>query len=167
MKITSILFFLFIFYSCQNLGSFSNSSSPSLKNKIEIIYSFQDASVPPEDHRSYSIILSDINYRFVVDSYGEIIKDTTIILLNQNKKIRQTLKAFKKYQIKKVKRSKTHNGCSGGNGEGITIIKKGELHFKGSNYYCGGQTEGDLSGNTKLFLKELKKEINPSVFKYN
>ena len=167
MKTTSILFFLFIFYSCQNIGSFSNSSSPILKNKIEIIYSYQDASVPPEDHRSYSIILSNNNYRFVVDSYGEIIKDTTIFLSNQNKKIKQTLKAFKKCQIKNVKRNQTNNGCSGGNGEGITIIKKGEVYFKGSNYYCGGQTEGNLSGNTKLFLEALKKEINPKLFKYN
>tara|TARA_B100001758_G_scaffold147719_1_gene127423 strand:+ start:536 stop:1039 length:504 start_codon:yes stop_codon:yes gene_type:complete len=167
MKTTSILFFLFIFYSCQNIGSFSNSYSPSLKNKIEIIYSYQDASVPPEDHRSYSIILSNNNYRFVVDSYGEIIKDTTFVLPNQTKKIKQTLRAFKKGQIKNVKRDKTNNGCSGGNGEEITIKKKGELYFKGSNYYCAGQTEGDLSGDIKLFLKELKKEINPNTFKYN
>ena len=119
MKITSFLILLFVFYSCQNIGSFSNSSSPSLKNKTEISYSFQDASVPPEYHRSYSIILSENNYRFVVDSYGEIIKDTMIFLSNQRKKIRQTLRAFKKCQIKNVKRSQKNNGCSGGNGEEI------------------------------------------------
>ena len=149
------------------MGTINKSDDFILKNKIEIIYSFQDASVPPEYHRSYSIILSDKNYRFVVDSYGETIKDTTIVLLNQNKKIKQTLKAFKKAQIKNVKRSKTDNGCSGGNGEAIKIIKEGTVFFKGSNYYCGGQTDGDLSGATKLFLKELKKEINPNVFKYD
>jgi len=167
MKITSFLILLFIFYSCQNIGSFSNSSSPSLKNKTEITYSFQDASVPPEYHRSYSIILSENNYRFVVDSYGEIIKDTMIFLSNQRKKIRQTLRAFKKGQIKNVKRSKKNNGCSGGNGEEIKIIKEGKVYFKGSNYYCGGQTEGNLSGDTKLFLNELKKEIDVNVFKYD
>ena len=149
------------------MGSFTNSSSPNLKNKIEIIYSFLDASVPPEYHRSYSIILSDNNYRFVVDSYGEIIKDTTIFLSNHRKKIKQTLKSFKKCQIKNVKRTQNNNGCSGGNGEEIKIIKEGKVYFKGSNYYCGSQTEGDLSGDTKLFLKELKKGVPPNVFKYN
>ena len=167
MKHLSFFILILLFCSCQNIGSFTNSSGSNLKNKIEIIYSYQDASVPPEYHRSYSIILSDKNYRFVVDSYGEIIKDTTIVLPNQNKKIKQTLKAFKKCQIKNVKRNQTNNGCSGGNGEGITIIKKGEVCFKGSNYYCGGQTEGNLSGNTRLFLEGLKKEINPKLFKYN
>lgn len=167
MKITSFLILLFIFYSCQNIGSFTKTTALELKNKIEITYSFQDASVSPQYHRSYSIILSDKNYRFVVDSYGEIIKDTSIVLSNQKKKISQTLRVFKNCQIKNVKRSKTNNGCTGGNGEAIKIIKEGVVYFKGSNYYCGGQTEGDLSGDIKLFLEELKKEINPNVFKYN
>ena len=167
MKYLSFFIFIILFCSCQNVGNIDKSDDFILKNKIEIIYSFQDASVPPEYHRSYSIILSEKNYRFVVDSYGETIKDTTIVLPNQNKKIKQTLKAFKKGQIKNVKRSKTDNGCSGGNGEAIKIIKEGVVYFKGSNYYCGGQTDGDLSGDTKSFLKELKKEINQKVFKYD
>ena len=167
MKEISFLIFILLFCSCQNTGFFTKTTDPYLKNKIEIIYSYQDASVPPQDHRSYSIILSDKNYRFVVDSYGEIIKDTSIVLSNQKKKINQTLRSFKNCQIKNVKRSKTNNGCSGGNGEAIKIIKEGVVYFKGSNYYCGGQTEGDLSGDIKLFLEELKNEINPNVFKYN
>ena len=167
MKYLSFFIFIILFGSCQNVGTINKSDDFILKNKIEIIYSFQDASVPPEYHRSYSIILSDKNYRFVVDSYGETIKDTTIVLPNQNKKIKQTLRAFKKGQIKNVKRSKTDNGCSGGNGEAIKIIKEGVVYFKGSNYYCGGQTDGDLSGDTKRFLKELKKEINQKIFKYD
>ena len=49
-----------------------------------------------------------------------------IFLSNQRKKIRQTLRAFKKGQIKNVKRSQKNNGCSGGNGEEIKIIKEGK-----------------------------------------
>lgn len=135
--------------------------------EISIAYGYQDASVPPDDHRSYTIILTNENYRFVVDSYGDIIKDTTIVLPNQTQRVQQALKAFDKCKIKNFKHESEDMGCTGGDGEFIKITKDGERFFNGSNYYCAGETLGNLSGDIKSFLNELKREIDKKVFSYD
>ena len=103
----------------------------------------------------------------MVDSYGEIIKDTTIILTNQKERVQQALDAFKEYKIKNINNKSEDVGCTGGNGEFIEITKDGLDFFYGSNYYCAGKTLGNLSGNISSFLNELKREVDTKVFKYD
>ncbi len=172
-RLVFCLFFLGII-SCQQKNTvperiYPGSEPPSTKylGEITIVYGYQDASVPPEDHRSYTIYLTNKNYRFVVDSYGEIIKDTTLVLANQKEKVKQVLTAFKKHKIKNMEEQVDDIGCTGGNGEFIKITKEGERFFNGSNYYCGGKTIGNLTGDVKGFLKELKAQVDAKVFLYN
>ena len=103
----------------------------------------------------------------MVDSYGHIIKDTTFILPNQKQRVEQALKAFDKCKIKNYKHKSEDMGCTGGNGEFIKITKDGERFFYGSNYYCAGETLGNLSGDIKGFLNELKREIDKKVFNHD
>ena len=168
-----ILIFVVLF-SCQqkNIESakiYPGMEGPTTKHlgDMTISYGYQDASVPPDSHRSYTIILTNENYRFIVDSYGEIIKDTTIILTNQKERVQQALDAFKRYKIKNIKSKSEDIGCTGGNGEYIEITKDGQDFFYGSNYYCAGKTLGNLSGDIISFLNELKKGIDTRVFKYD
>jgi hypothetical protein len=168
-----ILIFVVLF-SCQQKNIESSRIYPGMEGPttkhlgdITISYGYQDASVPPDYHRSYTIILTNENYRFMVDSYGEIIKDTTIILTNQKERVQQALDAFKEYKIKNINNKSEDVGCTGGNGEFIEITKDGLDFFYGSNYYCAGKTLGNLSGNISSFLNELKREVDTKVFKYD
>ena len=165
------LFFVLFFFSCQRTESKREypGKEPVNTNFLGdfcIIYGFQDASVPPDDHRSYTIYLTNKNYRFVVDSYGEIIKDTTFVLTNQKEKVKKMQKAFKSCKIKNKEQNKGDIGCTGGNGEFIKMISDGEVVFYGSNYYCGGKTIGNLTGEIKVFLNALKKGVESGVFKH-
>ena len=168
-----ILIFVVLF-SCQQKNIESKKMYPGMEGPttkhlgdITISYGYQDASVPPEYHRSYTIILTNENYRFQVDSYGEIIKDTLIILTNQKERVQQALEAFKKHKIKNIKNKSEDLGCSGGNGEFIEITKDGQDFFHGSNYYCAGKTLGNLSGDISSFVNELKKGIDTEVFEWD
>ena len=170
-KIVGGLFFVLFIFSCQRTESKREyPGKEPLNTKFLddfcIIYGFQDASVPPDDHRSYTIYLTNKNYRFVVDSYGEIIKDTTFVLTNQKEKVKNMQKAFKSCKIKNKEHQEGDIGCTGGNGEFIKMISDGEIVFYGSNYYCGGKTTGNLSGETKAFLNKLKNEVDPKVLEY-
>ena len=167
-----VIFVLILLFSCQQKNIERNKVYPGMEGPttkhlgdITISYGFQDASVPPDSHRSYTIILTNENYRFLVDSYGEIIKDTTIILSDQKERVQQALDAFKKYKIKNIKNRSEDVGCTGGNGESIEIIKDGQDFFYGSNYYCAGKKLGNLSGDISSFLNELKREVETTVFK--
>ena len=56
----------------------SCSNKKLSKNKItKIVYSYGDSSVPPKYHRSYTITATKDGIRIVVDSYGNILADTT------------------------------------------------------------------------------------------
>jgi len=44
---------------------------------LTVTYRYQDASVPPEYHRSYDVIVGDGEARVVVDSYGDVLHDVT------------------------------------------------------------------------------------------
>ncbi|MDG1841093.1 MAG: hypothetical protein P8I93_01960 [Crocinitomicaceae bacterium] len=170
-NVVAILFLSVFFFACQRAEpkiEYPGTEPPTTKQlgEISIIYGYQDASVPPDDHRSYTIYLTNENYRFVVDSYGEIIKDTTLVLANQKEKIKNTQKAFKSCKIKNREQKIEDMGCTGGNGEFIKIIRDGEIVFHGSNYYCAGKTEGNLIGDIKTFLSNLKSEVDPKVFEH-
>jgi len=136
------LFFVLFFFSCQRTEPRRDYPGKEPVNTkflgdFSIIYGFQDASVPPDVHRSYTIYLTKKNYRFVVDSYGEIIKDTTFVLTNQKEKVKNMQKAFKSCKIKNKEHQEGDIGCTGGNGEFIKMISDGEIVFYGKNVSLG------------------------------
>jgi hypothetical protein len=125
-----------------------------------IEYHFQDASVPPQYHRSYSYILTSSTFRYVVDSYGDIISDTTVSI--PDGKWEKVQGMFSK-AISYKKQKESQPGCTGGHGESITTWREGVRIFQGSNYYCGGNTEGNLGGDIDGFVETLIQGINGGV----
>jgi hypothetical protein len=127
----------------------------------ELEYRYQDASVPPEYHRSYSIIISDGKLRYTVDSYGDVIGDTTISI---DKAKWEKVQGFFSKAISNRKRTELKPGCTGGTGESITTRLAGNVVFNGANYYCAGQTDGDLEGDIDGLLEIIKEGVSPNVF---
>jgi hypothetical protein len=111
----------------------------------KLIYHFQDSSVPPKYHRSYTIEITDKSSSCVIDSYGEIISS------KQNVEQPALLTSFEKILAdNKSKRcGKTVSngkGCTGGTGESISITKNDKILFDENVYHCGGEDFGKLCG---------------------
>ncbi len=61
-----------------NLCLGCNVSNPTKNQAIsKVIYEFKDASIPPTYHRSFKATLTDTQAHLIVDSYGDLITDTT------------------------------------------------------------------------------------------
>jgi murein DD-endopeptidase MepM/ murein hydrolase activator NlpD len=136
------------------------NSIPKNFNKIE--FHFQDASVPPKYHRSYSWIITDSNIRYVLDSYGTILKDTTQQISLE--KWEQCKTAFLNCGIKNKKAESTKKGCTGGTRITIKTWLNEKENFSGFASECGGEIEGNLSGDTDKFLKTIKEGIHPTFY---
>jgi hypothetical protein len=135
------------------------------KNFDKIEYRFHDSSVPPEYHRSYSWIITPNTISYIADSYGTILQDTTIQITVE--KWERCKTAFLKCEIKNHKETHSNLGCTGGTGISIRTWLNGTENFYGSNYYCGGKVEGNLQGNTKKFLEEIKTLLDTDIFLKN
>ena len=114
--------------------------------KIE--YSYGDASIPPPDHRSYRIELSrDSLLRFAVDSYGEVLKDTSApVAWNE---FFLACEEMDFYLLQLGKSSLHRADCTGGTHHSLVLTYEAfdgvseevELH----HYRCGNETSGNLS----------------------
>lgn len=118
----------------------------------EIIYSYQDSSVPPPYHRSYDITITKDSLHIIVDSYGDIISDTSFI--NTPEQFQSIIESLDNFDIKNCIET-FDNGCTGGTGRRIKCLKKGEIIFSGYVYYCGGEQYGNMSGDVKSFGKSV------------
>lgn len=55
-----------------------NDANEGLPTDAVITYQFNDASVPPEYHRSYVITVTKDDASIVVDSYGDVLSEATL-----------------------------------------------------------------------------------------
>jgi len=140
------------------------SESLISKNIDKIEYHFQDASVPPLHHRSYSWIITESHLQFTVNSYGTILKDTTIAI--SEFKWEQCKTAFLNCGIKNQKPIESNLGCTGGTSITIQTWLNEKENFSGTAANCGGKTEGNLHGNIDKFLSLIKEGIDPLVYQY-
>jgi len=128
----------------------------------EIIFEYHDASVPPDDHRSYFIQIREDSLFYSVDSYGEIIKKNSIAI--DLKKWNSIKNAFVSCGIKNVEERKISEGCTGGTGNSISAYVKKEQLFEGYQYRCSNYFDGDLDGDLNGFLMTIKQDIDPVFF---
>lgn len=155
------IFILILFYSC----AVADEGYAETKSISKIEYRFHDSSLPPLYHRSYSIILTPTELRYVVDSYGEIIKDTTIAI--SSAKWEESKHAIDVYNIRNITSKNDNHNCTGGTGISIEIFENDIKSFSGHNYQCDSQIYGNLGGNTKEFLGVLRKGIANDFFLYD
>ena len=123
-----------------------------------IEYSFGDASVPPPYHRSYRIEVSrDSFLRFTVESYGEVLKDTSAHIAWDAFFL--ACEEMDSYFLQSETSSFQDEDCTGGTHHRLTltygpfdgIFEEVEL----SHYRCGNETSGDLSPDIDRYVEFL------------
>jgi len=156
-----LLICLLIIYSCRgNDNANADQERLNTTNTInKIIYRFEDASVPPEYHRSYTITLMPEKLFIVVDSYGTMIAEKEFRI--EKKQYDDIVSSLLKNNIRKQSLT-AHDGCTGGTAETVSYWDEKEEIFSASLYHCGGIDSGNLGGNVKQFADDIKKLI-PSL----
>ena len=162
MKTKSTVY-LFVFVILAITLNSCNMKKDVLIDTTEIVYNFDDSSVPPRYHRSFTVKVNSDSISLIVDSYGDILVDTTFSISAEefDKLVDYTEECGIKNQSKK----EIEEGCSGGTSKTIGAYKNEETIFYGTCYKCGGQTYGDLSGDADKFAKYITALI-PEFSKY-
>lgn len=120
----------------------------------KIVYSFKDASVPPQYHRSYTITVTRDQSHIIVDSYGDILADATIDMPEQI--IDDLARYIEIYQIKEKDRKRDTTICAGGTSKSLTVYSDKDILLNGTVYQCGGRLEGSLSGDIDSFTTKIE-----------
>jgi len=145
----------------------SDNKETKVKNfndATKIVYHFRDSSVPPKYHRSTTYTVTPTKLRFVVDSYGDVIKDVTVDITPEHWK--RIVEAANKAGLQNKDLSK-EGGCTGGTGRRLTIHNDSQALFEGSLYLCGGSTSGDMVGDYQSVQKAMTNGIDPNVFMHD
>jgi hypothetical protein len=129
----------------------------SMKNHInKIIYRFEDASVPPQYHRSYTITLSPQKLHIIIDSYGSVLAEKEYLI-----KSTQFMDIVNSLTANRIRKQSfgDDGGCSGGTAEMLSCWDETREIFSASVYHCGGKDFGNLSGNIKDLVSAIKKLV--------
>lgn len=149
-----ILFFLYLFGSCCQ----RTLTCSSMKNIVDALtlfhYHFQDASLPPPFHRSYSIRVDSNQVQVWVYSYGDTLASEVYPL--PDRALERIGEALLKNNISKHKKAKKMRTGTGGVGHEIKYASAVDsTTFSAKRYVCGGDYEGDLKGEVKQFLEDI------------
>lgn len=144
----TILLFAVILWSC----AVTNNNIDT--NITKIVYHFKDSSVPPQYHRSYTITVTRDQVHIIVDSYGDIISDSTFDM--SENKMNNLIKCIEIYQIRKQDYKDENKSCTGGTSKSITVFSGKNILLEGVAYKCGGSIHGSLSGDIDSFAKMIE-----------
>lgn len=120
----------------------------------EIVYRFQDASVPPPHHRSVTITAKAGSILRVVDSYGDEIERQEGKL--EEKDFSALSDAFGAAKIRPLPDGVGVAGCTGGTSEIVRLFHQGEEVFAGTIDHCGGSDTPDFRGDLGPFIDAVK-----------
>lgn len=124
-------------------------SGVDLASADRVVYRFRDASVPPPDHRSFTLTLTPTEAHRVVDSYGDVVSDETRPL----DRPRFDALVAGLSGIATVTDAPVP-GCTGGTGLTLTVSAGATTLLEGSQERCAGEQTGTLSGDVRAWARE-------------
>ena len=130
----------------------SEDDYPEYEAIQEITYHYGAASVSPEYHRSYSIIIATDSIRVIVDSYSD-----TLANEKYNFTVAQFESVISSLRNNGIKSCTLGNNddCTGGTSETVSCSDGSDEIFSGKVYHCQDDT-GNLCGNIVAFANDVK-----------
>ena len=133
---------------------------PKKVNHIE--YAFHDSSVPPPYHRSYNVKVEPDFIRLSVDSYGDILVDTTFE--NTTEAFQQLIELINNSKLISGE-NKSEPGCTGGTSEELIIFEDDKKVYAGYFENCGGNKASKIFGDYESVISAIK-EMVPNLSTY-
>lgn len=97
-------------------------------------YHFQDSSVPPPYHRSYTLTFDRNQVHIVVDSYGDVLADRTAPMTETAwNTVSNNFAAIRNISVREPEQ-----GCVGGTSFALTVNNAGATVFALQASVCGG-----------------------------
>lgn len=97
-------------------------------------YHFQDSSVPPPYHRSYTLTFDRNQVHIVVDSYGDVLADRTAPMTETAwNTVSNNFAAIRNISVREPEQ-----GCVGGTSFALTVDDGGATVFALQASVCGG-----------------------------
>ena len=127
----SVAFMFLCLCSCQSCGGEINENVWKQADKIE--YSFHDSSLPPDYHRSYTIVVTPQTASISVTSYGTKLLNETYKV--ETEKFKSVVGSLRGLGIKQQK-AKDVNPCSGGTAESLRLYAGTAKLFDGFQDNC-------------------------------
>ena len=108
---------------------------------VRLVYRFNDSSVPPEYHRSYTLTADSLSANLVVDSYGDVLHD--VIEPNVDAVWHRALGASADVA---EAADVTTDGCAGGTSEELRMLDEGDVVLIDVHVdHCGTSAGPDLA----------------------
>lgn len=115
-------------------GEATTTTQPSGEAITEAGFHFQDSSVPPEYHRSWTLTVTDGRAYVVVDSYGDVVgEDTVEVPAGVWEDLRAGVAA-----IEGDEADPSDDGCAGGTGAEVWAREGDAELFQMDASVCGG-----------------------------
>ena len=115
-------------------GSGPEMTDSGLPPTATVSYHFQDSSVPPKYHRSYTLTFDRNQAHVVVDSYGDVLADRTAPMTEAA----WTTVSNNFPAIRNITVREPEQGCVGGTGFGLKVVDSGAAVFSLQASVCGG-----------------------------
>ena len=102
-------------------------------------YRYGDASVPPQYHRSYTLTITRTEVHAVVDSYGDVLAETTVPLPAE---VWDRL-AARVARLSGISDDDGDDGCTGGTSRELTVTDGDSVVVDADVSVCGGSGSDD------------------------
>lgn len=139
-----------VVFSCSNTRQDSNQKI-DMDTCDQIVYHFQDASVPPPYHRSYVITVREGESHVVVDSYGDVLADTSYALSaaawENLRSLTADLQKPGRYEAK---------GATGTSGNLLTLYSAGKEIY---SLYWDSLSDGRAKEGALVLVSALKETV--------
>lgn len=128
----------------------------------KVVYRFQDASVPPPDHRSYTITVTPNEISKVVDSYGDIVSEQANAI--NAGQFQALLAGMEALGIESAAQAEgEERGCTGGTSDSLQVYAGNEQVLAGTAASCGGDVSGTIVGDVRGVAKLAEEFLLPSA----
>jgi hypothetical protein len=119
-------------------GDDDDASGEPLSDSATIEYRYDDASIPPEFHRSYDLSITNKEVHFVVDIYGDIVRDETVPLPAEVwAGLTDTSDA-----VFNLEPEETEGDCAGGTARSLAVVDGDNEVLDLDFQVCGGVNDG-------------------------
>ncbi len=132
-------------------GSGPEMTDSGLPPTATVVYHFQDSSVPPPYHRSYTLNFDRNQVHIVVDSYGDVLADRTAPMTDAA----WTTVSSNYASIRNVTVRQPPEGCVGGTGFALTVNDAGATVFSLQASVCGG-VNSDASRRVRDWVQPVR-----------
>jgi len=114
-----------------------NPAVAEIGDDAVIEYHYGDSSVEPEFHRSYTLTISSDEVHVVVDSYGDVLQDTTAPVPAEV----WTGLVENVGELAAIDPDDGDDGCDGGTSRSMTVTDGGEAVYDVAFGVCGGAND--------------------------